>query len=167
MSSAAKRNEYWFVPWLFVLGFAVVFVANGGLVYFALRSAPGLVSDHAYDEGLSYNRVLAQAAAEDALGWRGQVAFVAGAPVQGRTRSGTIKVRLRERGGAALSGAALELRIERPLGPGDTMTLRLDEGRPGEYAAPLTLPQIGQWEVHVTAQRFADSFEMTKRIEIR
>jgi nitrogen fixation protein FixH len=167
MSSTVKRNDYWFVPWLFVLGFVIVFAANGGLVYFAVRSAPGLVSDRAYDEGVNYNRVLARAAAEDALGWRAKVAFAAGAPVQNLTRPGTIKVTLRERGGAALSGAVVALRIERPLGPDDAMTLRLDEGQPGEYAAPLTLPQIGQWEVHVTARRAADAFEMTKRIEIR
>jgi nitrogen fixation protein FixH len=162
-----KRNDYWFVPWLFVLGFAVVFVANGGLVYFAVRSAPGLVSDRAYDEGLNYNRVLARAAAEDALGWRGKVVFAAGAPMQDRARSGTIEVTFRERGGAPLSGATVALRLNRPVGPEGTMTLRLDEGRPGEYAAPLTLPEIGQWEVHVTAQRAADIFEMAKRIDVR
>jgi nitrogen fixation protein FixH len=167
MPPTVKRNDYWFVPWLFVLGFAVVFVANGGLVYFAVRSAPGVVNDRPYDEGVNYNRVLARAAQEDALGWRGQIAFATDGPGQGRARSGTLKVTLSERGGAPLSGAAVEIRMQRPIGPDDLMTLHLDEGRSGEYAAPLMLPQIGQWVVHVTAHRAADAFEMTKRIDVR
>src|SRR4029077_13677393 len=97
MPPTVERNDYWFVPWLFVLGFAVVFVANGGLVYFAVRSAPGMVNDRPYDEGVNYNLVLARAAQEDALGWRGQIAFAADGPGQGRARSGTLKVTLRER----------------------------------------------------------------------
>ena len=167
MSIAMKRADCWWVPWLFVLGFTVVFVANGGLVYFALRSAPGTVSDRPYDEGIGYNRVLARAAAQDARGWRGEALFAASAPEQGRARSGMLRVKLSDRDGAALSGAEVVARLLRPVGPGDTVAVELDEQRPGEYAAPLALPQIGQWDIHVTARRAADSFELAKRIEIR
>lgn len=167
MPSAVKRADYWFVPWLFVLGFAVVFVANGSLVYFALHSAPGLVSERPYDEGVNYNRVLAQAAAEDALGWRGEASFALTAAAQGRARSGMMQVKLRDRAGAPLSDAEVSLRVLRPVGPEEVVTLRLAERRPGEYAAPLVLPQTGQWDVHATARRADDAFEMTKRIDVR
>jgi len=167
MPSTVKPGDCWWVPWIFVLGFGVVFMANGGLVYFALRSAPGTVSDRPYDDGLNYNRVLIRAAEQDALGWRGETSFAPTAPGQGRVRPGMIQLTLYDRIGMALSGAEVEVRILRPVGPDEAMVLRLVEQRPGEYATPLVLPQIGRWEVHVTARRGADAFEMAKRIDVR
>lgn len=167
MPTTAKEAEYSWIPWLFVLGFAVVFVANGGVVYFALHSAPGTVSDRSYDEGLNYNRVLARAAAQDALGWQGQVMFMPTGPEQGHGHPGILAVKLYDHGGMALVGAEVEARILRPVGPDNTIELRLGEQRPGEYVAPMALPQIGQWEVRVVARRAADEFEMAKRIDVK
>ena len=59
--------NYRWIPWAIVACFAVVFAVNGGFVYFALSSWPGLTVDHAYSDGLAYNTVIDEAAKEAKL----------------------------------------------------------------------------------------------------
>ena len=61
--SASRRGRYLWIPRAFAGGLAVVIAVNIGLAYFALRSAPGTVSDQPYEEGLAYDCILARAAA--------------------------------------------------------------------------------------------------------
>ena len=55
--------------------FVVVIAVNGALTWFAVHSDPGLVTEHAFEAGKAYNRVIDAAATQDALGWKGHVAW--------------------------------------------------------------------------------------------
>ena len=85
------------IPWAIVGCFVVVAAMNGGLAYLALESDPGLVSEHPFELGNGYNRVLAEGAAEDALGWRGAADFL---PTE--RLSGWVVATLRDSAGAPL-----------------------------------------------------------------
>ena len=58
------------IPWLFVLGFAIVFAVNGTMIWFAVGSFSGLYTPKPRDRGLHYNDVVAAQQARDTLGWR-------------------------------------------------------------------------------------------------
>jgi len=153
----AFANFRW-VPWMIVGLFGVVAAVNGGLAYFALESDTGLVSEHPFELGNGYNEVLAQAEAEAALGWKGTVRFVPGAE-----HSGTVVAEVRDGTGAPLPGLSVSVAAVRPVEPLPPQELVLEPAGMS-YAAPVTLPRPGLWELRVTASRGADTFHYVQRI---
>jgi nitrogen fixation protein FixH len=150
------------VPWAIVAAFAVIFGVNGTFAYFAVHSDTGLVTSHPFAEGNGYNRVLDEAAAEAALGWRGTVAYWRTAD-----GSGAIVAELSDAEGRPISGVDLRARVVRPLGPGAEADLSLRETTPGSYAAPVALAQLGQWEVRAIARRGDEIYQFDQRIVVR
>jgi len=154
---AAFANFRW-IPWMIAGLFVLVAVVNGALAYFALSSDTGLVTEHPFELGNGYNEVLAAGEAEAALGWNGTVRFVAGAE-----HAGTVVAEVRNRAGAAIPGLSVTVAIVRPVEPVPPMQVALEPTASG-YAAPVTLPRPGLWELRVTASRGADSYHYVQRI---
>lgn len=159
LSSSAGTCRW--IPWAFAGALGLVVLANGALTYFAVTSNTGLVTEHPFDEGNSYNRVLAAAAAEDALGWNGKLGFSGAVAAPGR-----ITAELTDRSGRALTGLSVTAHITRPVEPLPEIVLPLAETA-GSYAAPVTLSRPGQWEVRITARRSDDLFEFAQRIIVK
>jgi nitrogen fixation protein FixH len=154
-------NGRW-MPWMIAAAFLVVIAVNGALAYFAVRSDPGLVSEHPFELGNGYNRVLDAGAAEDALGWRGTVRFDAEARLDGRIIAELSDVR-----GAPLGGLSVTVAVVRPIEPMPEQDVTLSANGQGSYAAPITLARAGQWDVRVTATRGADVYRFVQRIVVR
>ncbi len=155
-------TSYRWIPWAFVGGLAVVVAANGALAYFAATSATGLVTQHPFERGNDYNRVLAAAATQDALGWRGTAHFIG----QGSGR-GEIAVEFSDAAGRPLSGLLVTTLIERPVEALPERTVSLRETAAGHYAAAVTLDRPGQWELRIGATRADDRFAFTQRIIVQ
>ena len=132
---SGSRPSDRYIPWLFVAFFGVVFAANGALVAVAVESFTGLSTEGAYQKGLAYNRTLAEAAAQEKLGW----ALAADASALKRG-AGRITVTLRAHDGAPLTGAHLEARFIRPTVAGADTDLRLSETAAGFYEGDPALP---------------------------
>jgi len=79
-------GSYRWIPWSFAGALGVVVMVNGALAYLAVSSSTGLVTEHPFESGNGYNRVLAAAAAQDALGWHGTLAFAAAGAETGDRR---------------------------------------------------------------------------------
>jgi len=150
------------VPWAIAGSFLIVFGVNGALAYFALKSDTGLVSEHPFELGNGYNRVLQEAAAEDALGWRGAATF---SPAHGLT--GSIIATLHDASDLPLAGLSVTATVVRPVEPLPPQVLTLDATGRGEYAAPITLLRPGQWELRITAKRGSDMFQFVRRVVVR
>jgi nitrogen fixation protein FixH len=167
MTALGRKTTSSWIPWAIAGVFAIVIAVNVTMAWLAIRSAPGLAAEHAFDEGRSYNEVLARGAAQDTLGWQAEPDFVlsAGQPPVGR--AGEIRLALRDRSGHAIAGASVTATLTRPVGPPDTVSLPLAETADGVYAAATLLAGAGQWEIHVTATRGADSFALGRRILVR
>ncbi len=167
METVIRRRASSWVPWAFAGGLGIVVAANLILVYAAMSSAPGSVAARPFDAGNGYNKVLAQAARQDALGWTAETAYrtIGGS---GTARpAGELGVRLRDRAGNPVAGAAIEAQLRRPVGPPDAFELRLIEGPDGSYVALVELPRPGQWDVRIVARRGADTVEEVARIVAR
>ena len=109
MSLAASRMLTGRKFFAILLGaFIAVAAVNGLMIWYAESSWTGLVSDSAYEQGLGFDRMLAESRAEAALGWQGAIAYDAGA--------GRLIVTLANQAGAPLTGLELSAQWLRPPG---------------------------------------------------
>ena len=144
------------IPWYFVMGFMVVLAVNVYFVRTAIRTNPGVVTEHAYEKGLAYNDTIAAVRAQRALGWQGDVTYA----------DGTLRFTLRARDGAPLTHARVTAYIDRPLQPGMAQEVTLEETGNGVYATPLALPKRGQWDITVNAIWNDHSHQTRRRVTI-
>lgn len=155
---AATRSGYRWFPWIFAGVMGVVVMVNIGLAWVATTSSTGLVTVHAYQEGTHYNDVLAQAAEQDALGWKSRVS----------AENGTISVRLTDAQGQALDGLDVRVWLTSPVTPDpDSATTALAAAADHSYSATLAPPHPGQWDVHVHAKRDGHNYYAAQRVLIR
>jgi nitrogen fixation protein FixH len=151
------------IPWAIAASFVPVLGINGLLVQQALHSNTGLVSDHAFDTGQDYNRVIAAGRKQQALGWKAEIALTRNA---GEARA-RITVRVRDAAGAALRGLELGGRLYSPVDPQPDQSLSLAEGEDGVYRQDIDLPRSGQWDAQLVARQGEDSFAIDQRLILR
>lgn len=89
--------------------FGIVFAVNGLMVWKAVGSFPGLVTESSFRDSQRFNAEIAAAEAQAARGWRVEA-------TTSRTADGTATVVLaaRDRDGRPLSGVAFHARLEHP-----------------------------------------------------
>lgn len=134
--------------------FAVIIAIDGVFLALALRTFPGQVSVTPYEDGLLYNRHIAQMEAQDRLGWR------ATALAQPKA----VVVTLQDRAGAPLQGLRITGRLERPATQAGRLSLQFREQAPGRYAAaPGGLS--GTWDLALEARDKAGAvFQAERRL---
>ncbi len=156
MTAAALARRSRHIPWLFVLGFAIVVAVNGVMIWFAVGSFSGLYTPKPRDRGLRYNDVVAAQQARDTLGWRIEANW--------RPRSDRLELVLTDRTGAPLDGARVTVELVRPAEKrpplGVTMAA-VDAGRHAGYAA---LPARGNWDLDIVVERDGQRFAQTRRM---
>jgi len=151
------RIKGWHVLLGFVAFFGVVIAVDTGFIIMSVRSFPGQVSVTPYEDGLVYDRKLAQVAAQERLGWR------AGAAAE----PDAVVLEMRDRSGAALTGLVVTGKLERPATEAGRLTLRFHETSAGRYVArPGRL--AGAWDLTaVAAGPRGERFEAERRLTWR
>lgn len=124
--------------------FGVMLAVNTVFLFFAITTFNGGEGGRAYQAGLEYNRTIAAARAQEALGWSDRIE--AGT-------SGRIVVTLADRAGAPVAGLGLAGDIGRPVADRFSRTLAFSEVRPGVYAAEAGALDAGSWVVSVAAHK--------------
>jgi nitrogen fixation protein FixH len=146
------RRSRW-IPWAFVGAFAVIIAVNLVLVYAALSTFTGVTTGRSYDRGRAYNAVLAEAARQDALGWRARVALDAG----------FVAVRVADREELPVGGR-IEGVLQRPL-EGREVPLDFAAAGPGRFIAPAGDLARGQWEARLTLTgERGERFDIRERV---
>lgn len=141
MSDLSPRNRFE-LRGVHVLAMTVGFfcVVVGVDVTFALsayRTFPGEVSRTPYEDGIAFNRHLAQMQAQSKLGWT---------PVAEVTPRGEVRIAVRDAAGAPLSGLSLVGRLEHPATEAGRIVLHFQPAGPGQYLArPGRL--AGAWDL--------------------
>jgi nitrogen fixation protein FixH len=156
---ASPSSGRW-IPWAFVAGLALVIAVNAALIWFAVGSFSGLAEAHPYRAGLEYNRTLAEARAQEALGWQAELSLApAGEP-------GVVRVTadLVDGDGRAIEGASVTAEFVRPAAKGHDRTALLAPEADGRYAAAVPLGLKGQWEVRLAVQSGGRSWQATRRV---
>lgn len=157
-----ERMQCRWIPWAFAGALAIVVGVNGALAYFATSTAPGLVTEHPFERGNDYNRVLDAGDVQDALGWR--VSLRLNTVAAGRAE---LVAELADRSGRPLRGLAVTARLVRPLGPGPEIVIALAEDAPGRYAQTIVLDRPGQWDVRIATQDGSTRFAFARRMVMK
>lgn len=125
---------------ILVAFFGVVIAVNVLMARLASSTFGGVVVENSYVASQHFNRWLAEAKAEDSLGWKA-----------GLTRGGAdeARVAITDHAGQPLLGAKVAAVAEHPLGRRPDAALALHEVAPGVYAAPL---EAGRWRLRVTVE---------------
>lgn len=121
--------------------FAVVIAVDASFTVLAIRTFPGQVSVTPYEDGLLYNRRIAQIEAQERLGWRATAA----------AQPGEVVMTFQDRAGRPLTGLAVAGRLQRPATEAGRVTLRFAEAAPGRYVAPAGRLS-GAWDLTADAR---------------
>jgi nitrogen fixation protein FixH len=132
----ARRSRW--IPWAFVGGMLLVVVVNGIMAYYAVSTFTGVTVTRSYERGRGYEQVLAEAARQDALGWKADVTL----------GGGLLAVSAADRDGRPLPGR-IEGVLLRPL-EGLELPLDFTARGTGRWVAEAAPPQRGQWEARLT-----------------
>ncbi|WP_293677213.1 FixH family protein [uncultured Phenylobacterium sp.] len=121
--------------------FAVVIGVDATFAVIAVRTFPGQVSVTPYEDGLIYNRHIAQMAAQDRMGWR------AGAEAE----PGQVALSFVDRAGRPLAGLIITGKLERPATQAGRILLRFEDAGRGRYLAS-TGRLSGAWDLTAEAR---------------
>jgi nitrogen fixation protein FixH len=147
VDKAPRRITGWTVFYGMIAFFGVIIAVNLTFVYFALDSWPGLTTQHAYEEGIAYNKTLEQAAAQNEMGWTSRVGL--GAPMP---KGGRVLGVIMQGPDGPLTGLDIHAKLSRPVGEGLIVETGLNEEQAGRYGGLVKLPALGRWEVEITAK---------------
>lgn len=154
-----RPSDRW-IPWYFVVFFVGLTLVLAHMVWLAVGSYPGTVSDRAYEQGLAYNKSLQAAAAQQALGWQGQLVV---APEGTATQ---LRYTLHGADGQPLKDAKIDCWLYRPSSNKLDTKLTLTAQADGAYGATVTFPAKGVWDVRLAAQAQGHAFQQTERVVI-
>jgi nitrogen fixation protein FixH len=156
-SPATGGLKGWHVLMMVLAFFGVIIAVDVTFLVLAYRTFPGEVSVTPYEDGIAYNRTLAQLGAQERLGWR---AAAAAAP-------SAVKMQFRDAHGAPLRGLKVTAKLERPATETGRLTPVFHETEPGVYTAHLGIV-TGTWDLSAVAHDAAGHrFEAERRLTWR
>src|SRR5687768_16262774 len=135
------RVKGWHVAAAVSAFFAVVIGVDATFMVLAYRSHPGQVSVTPYEDGLLYNRRIAQLEAQEKLGWQAAA----------EARPGLVAMEFRDASGRPVRNLVMAAKLQRPTTDAGAVTLRFSEVAPGRYEAP-TGALHGAWDLTAEAR---------------
>jgi nitrogen fixation protein FixH len=149
------RRSRW-IPWAFVAFMATVVAVNAFMIVQAVSTFTGLTVSRSYDRGRTYNDVLAEAARQEALGWRTTASLDAGGVV----------LRVADRDGQPVPGTVTGYLL-RPV-EGTRIPIELGMTEAGRFAAEHPPLAPGQWELRATLRGPGGArFDIRERVFLR
>jgi len=138
-----------------LLFFGTIGGVNAALVYYALSTFRGEVSDHPYEDGLAYNKAIAAARAQEARNWRVDVKLLP----QGDGKY--VEITARDIQGAMIQGLEMSGNFAAPADIALDRRVSMTEQRPGVYSARVPVPG-GRWDLEISARRGGETVFRSK-----
>ncbi len=151
----------WVLGWLAMV--AVIITANLVMMTFAYKTSPGLVVEDYYEKGKNYNKSLEKLAAQEALGWDADLSLP-DKSVAGEKTSYVLAVA--DNKGAFVEADTVEIFAYRPSDVKEDFSLSMNKISEGKYAAHITFPLPGVWDIVVNIISGSDQLEVTERVFI-
>jgi len=128
--------------------FGVVFAVNFTMMHYATSTFSGLEDDSPYKNGLAYNTNINAGRKQNERGWKVDASIT---PVaEDETR---IVVQTLDAQGAAITGLAGTVRLERPADRRLDLTGALSRTGDGRYQANVGAVAMGQWDLVIELER--------------
>ncbi|WND03403.1 FixH family protein [Temperatibacter marinus] len=147
-------KQFAFMLIAFFLTFASV---DAFFIYSAARTHTGLKVENAYEKGLAYNQVVAEAEAQNLLGWNTKIEYF----------HGVLLATIQDNKGKAISNAEVRAEITRPLSGDYDLSLSLGQRGQGGYGKKLTFPLPGQWDVRIYVKWQNTLYQTSTRLIIQ
>ncbi len=143
MTSISREVRPWYRepwPWIIMAPPAAAVVAGMVMLWLAITSYDGLISDDYYKQGLAINKTLRRDDLAFELSYR--------AHMQLNEDSSRVRVFFAAAQNAPLP-SALQLRLAHPTRAGRDQTAVLHAYAPGQYEAKLVPPESGRWRATI------------------
>lgn len=161
-----QRKPGWWYPWIFVGFFAVIFTVNGIMMYFAFDSWTGLETEGHYVKGLEYDKNVAAAKAQEALGWDVKLS-VETLEINDKQRKVAYQATFLDHNKQPIDQLKAHTFFVRPTHEGLDVDAPANEVEPGVFAGEFTLLLAGNWEVRVHAESMGRQYQLVERIVIK
>lgn len=129
--------------------FAFIFAVNGVMVWKAVESFPGVVTQSSYRDSQRFNRSIAEAQVQASRGWRVDASAV-------RSPDGRVVVRLeaRDAAGAPVSGVSFKATLQHPANRAHDHVVPLPAlpGAAGIFEGVATGVTEGKWGLEVEGE---------------
>jgi len=155
-ASGEARFTGWHMLMIMVAFFGTVIAVNGYMAYEASKSWTGLIVKNGYVASQDFNHKLAEAQAQAARGWHGDIGF----------SSGMLSFTLTGKDGAPVPLTGVSATIGRPAFDKDDHTLALTYTGNGRYEAADALA-AGPWAITVTGDSIEGPYRLEKRILVK
>jgi nitrogen fixation protein FixH len=146
------------VALIFFSFFAIIFVVNGAMMYSAITTYTGIVSNEPYRKGLHYNERIADDERQGKLGWSDNVSI---------TRDGRIAITLVADRTWPVTGMKVTAQIGRPSTSRFDSILDLHETAPGRYEAQADPLEAGAWIVALDVRTDGNAADPVYRMRRR
>ncbi|MBI5903370.1 MAG: FixH family protein [Deltaproteobacteria bacterium] len=154
-----KKRSAW--PLTIAAFLGIVFAVNFALLYLAFRTDDGLAEENYYEKGLMYDSTLRN---EKELGWDIELSFDG---TSGAKPANSVNVRIYDRAGGGLEGAAVKVTLRRPTSDRYDRVFDLaGSGSGPSYSGAIAIPLPGIWDLRVTAGKDGHEMEKTFRIHV-
>ncbi|HLN26001.1 MAG TPA: FixH family protein [Patescibacteria group bacterium] len=163
-TAVAQRRSGWWYPYIFVGVFGVVLAVNLVFMYSAVHTFTGLETQEAYDKGLVYNQVIAQAKAQEKLAWTVDATLLPASSPDAASHESNVVVSFLDKDGQPVSGLSVKAQFVRPTMEGYDTAAELMEQGGGRYVATVKLPLAGQWELKVAAHKGEIDYKLGQRV---
>lgn len=154
-TGTAQPRDRW-IPYYFFLFFAVIFAVDGVMITIAIKTNPGIITDHPYEKGLAYNSVVEAEQGQQALGWKSTLLY----------QQNAVHFSLRDASGKAITPDMVTAYFTRPMQGGMDFSASMAISQNGQFTATPAFPAKGLWEVRVYAKRLDETYQQSKRIVV-
>lgn len=132
--------------------FGIVVAVDVSFAVMAYRTFPGEVSVTPYEDGIAYNKTLAQLAAQQKLGWQAAAA----------AENGAVVMIVKDREGQPVTGLSVSAKLERPATETGRINAAFREIAPGRYEARIGR-ETGAWDLTAEARDKAGRLFVAER----
>lgn len=145
------------IPRYFIAFFVILAIVDGIFVTVATSTHRGVVTEQSYKKGLAYNKTVAAAESQEALGWNSHIHY----------DEDTIRFSLTDHLGNSIQDAQVRAHILRPTQDGYDFSILLTEKQAGHYSNNIQFPMKGQWDIKVTVLWNKQPYQQSKRIIVK
>ena len=153
-----KQSNVW-IPTAFIGFFALVFVANGIMIWSALDSWRGHTSERPWIKDAAYKGVIDPDSARGGLDWD-----VGLEVTPGEAQRSDVAVTLRTADGAPVRAKRVRVGFVRPGDETYRATAYLVPRGDGVYAGSVGVPATGLWKVRIAADKGEDTMRRSKQV---
>ena len=151
MSNIMQQRDK-IIPWYFVMFFVFIALMNTVMVTLAVRTDTGIVTEHPYEKGLAYNKVVEAEVKQQLLQWSSDIKY----------EKGILYFTLKDKENKLIIPEKTIATITRPTQDGMDFSVELKNGK-----SSISFPVKGLWKVRVDTTYNNIHYQKSKRIVVK